>query len=165
MLSQFTLYVLSSSVSILDWLLELKKQIIPPWFSTISHNTEYLKATMVILYLCDPPRFQTLTRLLCFLEYTFFFFIIVIWMSIFRCVEINDFRLSDIVSWLCALPGRLKKTKVDRVLMCWWVFTGLTHMIIGGYYVFSPEFFKDKSGFYMAEVCELLWHWTQMYHS
>lgn len=38
--------------------------------------------------------------------------------------------------------------------MCWWAFTGLTHMILEGYFVFSPEFYKDKTGFYLAEVCE-----------
>jgi len=36
--------------------------------------------------------------------------------------------------------------------MCWWAFTGLTHIILEGYFVFSPEFFKDKTGFYLAEV-------------
>ncbi|XP_027359182.1 probable 3-beta-hydroxysteroid-Delta(8),Delta(7)-isomerase [Abrus precatorius] len=45
-----------------------------------------------------------------------------------------------------------KKTKVDRLLMCWWAFTGLTHMVLEGYFVFAPEFFKDKTGFYLAEV-------------
>lgn len=36
--------------------------------------------------------------------------------------------------------------------MCWWAFTGLTHMVLEGYFVFSPEFYKDKSAFYLAEV-------------
>ncbi|KAK6937126.1 hypothetical protein RJ641_034156 [Dillenia turbinata] len=35
--------------------------------------------------------------------------------------------------------------------MCWWAFTGLTHMILEGYFVFSPEFYKEKTGFYLAE--------------
>ncbi|KAL9369684.1 hypothetical protein Peur_040883 [Populus x canadensis] len=34
--------------------------------------------------------------------------------------------------------------------MCWWAFTGLTHVILEGYFVFSPEFYKD----YLAEVCD-----------
>ncbi|MFS7916255.1 putative emopamil-binding protein [Helianthus anomalus] len=38
--------------------------------------------------------------------------------------------------------------------MCWWVFTGLTHMILEGYFVFSPEFFKQKNPTYLAEVCD-----------
>ncbi|XP_010530713.1 PREDICTED: probable 3-beta-hydroxysteroid-Delta(8),Delta(7)-isomerase [Tarenaya hassleriana] len=45
-----------------------------------------------------------------------------------------------------------KRSKLDRLLMCWWAFTGLTHMILEGYFVFSPEFFKDKTSFYLAEV-------------
>ncbi|ESW24785.1 hypothetical protein PHAVU_004G160000 [Phaseolus vulgaris] len=57
-----------------------------------------------------------------------------------------------IVSLIWFFSGGLKKSKVDRLLMCWWAFTGLTHMILEGYFVFSPEFFKDKSGFYLAEV-------------
>ncbi|KAK4740742.1 hypothetical protein SAY87_024330 [Trapa incisa] len=36
--------------------------------------------------------------------------------------------------------------------MCWWAFTGLTHMILEGYFVFSPDFYKNPSGFYLAEV-------------
>ncbi|XP_047307592.1 probable 3-beta-hydroxysteroid-Delta(8),Delta(7)-isomerase [Impatiens glandulifera] len=53
--------------------------------------------------------------------------------------------------WLFSgIVGRIRKT--DRVLMCWWAFTGLTHMILEGYFVFSPEFYKDKTGFYLAEV-------------
>ncbi|XP_065851723.1 probable 3-beta-hydroxysteroid-Delta(8),Delta(7)-isomerase [Euphorbia lathyris] len=49
--------------------------------------------------------------------------------------------------------GRSRKiAKVDRLLMCWWAFTGLTHLILEGYFVFSPEFFKDKNSFYLAEV-------------
>ncbi|CAJ1951863.1 unnamed protein product [Sphenostylis stenocarpa] len=57
-----------------------------------------------------------------------------------------------IVTLVWIFSGRFKKTKLDRVLMCWWAFTGLTHMILEGYFVFSTEFFKDKTGFYLAEV-------------
>ncbi|KAK6925636.1 hypothetical protein RJ641_007355 [Dillenia turbinata] len=57
------------------------------------------------------------------------------------------------VSIIWFLSGRSPKiTKVDRLLMCWWAFTGLTHMILEGYFVFSPEFYKEKMGFYLAEV-------------
>ncbi|KAG4958908.1 hypothetical protein JHK87_035541 [Glycine soja] len=48
--------------------------------------------------------------------------------------------------------GPFNKTKIERLLMCWWAFTGLTHIIIEGYFVFSPELFKDKTGFFLAEV-------------
>ncbi|KAK7314522.1 hypothetical protein VNO77_33048 [Canavalia gladiata] len=58
-----------------------------------------------------------------------------------------------VISFVWIFSGRIpKKTKVERLLMCWWAFTGLTHMIVEGYFVFAPEFFKDKSGFYLAEV-------------
>ncbi|KAG5228047.1 3-beta-hydroxysteroid-Delta(8),Delta(7)-isomerase [Salix suchowensis] len=43
-------------------------------------------------------------------------------------------------------------SKIDRLLMCWWAFTGLTHLILEGYFVFSPEFYKDKTAHYLAEV-------------
>ncbi|KAB1201693.1 putative 3-beta-hydroxysteroid-Delta(8),Delta(7)-isomerase [Morella rubra] len=33
-----------------------------------------------------------------------------------------------------------------------WLLSGLTHMILEGYFAFSPEFYKDKTGFYLAEV-------------
>ncbi|XP_010249358.1 PREDICTED: probable 3-beta-hydroxysteroid-Delta(8),Delta(7)-isomerase [Nelumbo nucifera] len=43
-------------------------------------------------------------------------------------------------------------SKTDRLLMCWFAFTGLTHIILEGYFAFSPEFFKEKSAHYLAEV-------------
>ncbi|KAH9610841.1 hypothetical protein KSS87_005288 [Heliosperma pusillum] len=55
------------------------------------------------------------------------------------------------LSWF--IPGLVTKTtKMERLLICWWVFTGLTHIIVEGYFVFSPEFFKDKTGNFLAEV-------------
>ncbi|KAI7983168.1 putative 3-beta-hydroxysteroid-Delta(8),Delta(7)-isomerase [Camellia lanceoleosa] len=36
--------------------------------------------------------------------------------------------------------------------MCWFIFTGLTHIIFEGYFVFSPQFYKDETGFFIAEV-------------
>ncbi|XP_022158411.1 probable 3-beta-hydroxysteroid-Delta(8),Delta(7)-isomerase [Momordica charantia] len=68
---------------------------------------------------------------------------------------IGVYFLSSILvtSLVWTLSGRLpKKAKIERLLMCWWVFTGLTHMILEGYFVFSPEFYKDKTSFYLAEV-------------
>eukprot|EP00262_Sarcandra_glabra_P014009 TRINITY_DN3998_c0_g1_i2.p1 TRINITY_DN3998_c0_g1~~TRINITY_DN3998_c0_g1_i2.p1 ORF type:complete len:223 (+),score=10.15 TRINITY_DN3998_c0_g1_i2:129-797(+) len=51
------------------------------------------------------------------------------------------------------LSGRSPNlSKTDRKLMCWWAFTGLTHSILEGYFVFSPDFYKKKSPFYLAEV-------------
>ncbi|TXG48994.1 hypothetical protein EZV62_024869 [Acer yangbiense] len=58
-----------------------------------------------------------------------------------------------VVSTLWLISGRCAKiVKLDRWLMCWWAFTGLTHIILEGYFAFSPEFYKDKTGFYLAEV-------------
>ncbi|KAL9414435.1 hypothetical protein AB3S75_042828 [Citrus x aurantiifolia] len=58
-----------------------------------------------------------------------------------------------VVSLIRVISGKVSKiSKTDRWLMCWWAFTGLTHIILEGYFAFSPEFYKDKSGFYLAEV-------------
>ncbi|XP_054787862.1 probable 3-beta-hydroxysteroid-Delta(8),Delta(7)-isomerase isoform X2 [Prosopis cineraria] len=57
-----------------------------------------------------------------------------------------------VVSFIWIFSGRLAKRTIDRVLMCWWAFTGLTHIILEGYFVFSPEFYKDKTANYLAEV-------------
>uniref|UniRef100_A0A7N0V811 EXPERA domain-containing protein n=1 Tax=Kalanchoe fedtschenkoi TaxID=63787 RepID=A0A7N0V811_KALFE len=57
-----------------------------------------------------------------------------------------------VVALVWLISGRSKVVKTDRVLMCWWAFTGLTHTILEGYYAFSPEFYKDKTGFFLAEV-------------
>ncbi|XVE88516.1 hypothetical protein DITRI_Ditri19aG0075500 [Diplodiscus trichospermus] len=58
-----------------------------------------------------------------------------------------------VVSLIWLFSGRSPNlSKLDRLLMCWWAFTGLTHMILEGYFAFSPEFYKEKTGFYLAEV-------------
>ncbi|KAL2238482.1 probable 3-beta-hydroxysteroid-Delta(8),Delta(7)-isomerase [Sesamum indicum] len=58
-----------------------------------------------------------------------------------------------VISFMWILSGRFRKiSKVDRLLMCWWIFTGLTHIILEGYFVFSPEFYKKKTPHYLAEV-------------
>ncbi|KAJ0101303.1 hypothetical protein Patl1_05634 [Pistacia atlantica] len=58
-----------------------------------------------------------------------------------------------VVFLIWILSGRSSKiSKIDRWLMCWWAFTGLTHLILEGYFAFSPEFYKDKSGCYLAEL-------------
>ncbi|KAJ0237516.1 3-beta-hydroxysteroid-Delta(8),Delta(7)-isomerase [Hirschfeldia incana] len=56
-----------------------------------------------------------------------------------------------VVTFVWFLLGR-KKAHLDRLLMCWWAFTGLTHMVLEGYFVFSPEFYKDNTSCYLAEV-------------
>ncbi|GFQ05982.1 probable 3-beta-hydroxysteroid-delta(8) delta(7)-isomerase [Phtheirospermum japonicum] len=58
-----------------------------------------------------------------------------------------------VVSFMWIFSGRFRKiTKVDRLLMCWWIFTGLTHIILEGYFAFTPEFYKEKTPHYLAEV-------------
>ncbi|KAK9697981.1 hypothetical protein RND81_08G074500 [Saponaria officinalis] len=58
-----------------------------------------------------------------------------------------------VVSLAWFVPARFSRiTRMERILICWWVFTGLTHMIVEGYFVFSPEFFKNKTGCYLAEI-------------
>lgn len=62
---------------------------------------------------------------------------------------------------LFLMAGRFPKTsKIDRLLMCWWAFTGLTHAILEGYFVFSPEFYKDKTACYLAEVCKFSFYFS-----
>ncbi|CAO2185214.1 unnamed protein product [Urochloa humidicola] len=46
--------------------------------------------------------------------------------------------------------GRLSKT--DRLLMCWWAFTGLTHIMIEGPFVFTPNFFEKENPNFFDEV-------------
>jgi len=56
-----------------------------------------------------------------------------------------------IFTWF--VSGRCSKiSAIDRILMCWMAFTGLTHLILEGYFVFSPNFYKLNSPFYLAEV-------------
>ncbi|KAF5443657.1 hypothetical protein F2P56_036195 [Juglans regia] len=58
-----------------------------------------------------------------------------------------------VVSLVWLFSGRsLKNSNIDRWLMCWWAFTGLTHIILEGYFAFSPEFYQDKTANYLAEV-------------
>lgn len=58
-----------------------------------------------------------------------------------------------VVAAVWVISGRFAKvSKTDRILMCWWAFTGLTHIIIEGYFTFVPDFFKKKTPFYLAEL-------------
>lgn len=56
-----------------------------------------------------------------------------------------------IASW--TLPGLFTKTtKLEKLLICWFTFTGLIHIIVEGYFAFTPDFIRDKTGFYLAEI-------------
>lgn len=58
-----------------------------------------------------------------------------------------------VVILICFISGRCSRiSAIDRILMCWWAFTGLTHLVLEGYFVFSPNFYKLNSPFYLAEV-------------
>lgn len=58
-----------------------------------------------------------------------------------------------VVTFIWFISGRCSRiSSIDRILMCWWAFTGLTHLILEGYFVFSPNFYKLNSPFYLAEV-------------
>ncbi|KAF6137944.1 hypothetical protein GIB67_041817 [Kingdonia uniflora] len=56
------------------------------------------------------------------------------------------------LTWIGSGRVVTKLSRSDRLLMCWWAFTGVTHIIIEGYFVFSPGFFKDKTACYLSEV-------------
>jgi cholestenol delta-isomerase len=40
--------------------------------------------------------------------------------------------------------------------MCWWAFTGLTHLLIEGPFVFTPDFFTKSNPNFFDEVCKLM---------
>ncbi|KMZ60794.1 3-beta-hydroxysteroid-delta-isomerase [Zostera marina] len=73
--------------------------------------------------------------------------------SIGRILAVYGFSSIAGVFLVWILSGLSPKlTKMDRTLMCWWLFTGLTHMIIEGYFVFSPEFFAKESPMILSEI-------------
>jgi hypothetical protein len=54
-----------------------------------------------------------------------------------------------------SLAGRCRGlSKTDRLLMCWWAFTGLTHIVIEGTFVFTPGFFRKEKPNYFDELCK-----------
>uniref|UniRef100_A0A453E094 EXPERA domain-containing protein n=2 Tax=Aegilops tauschii subsp. strangulata TaxID=200361 RepID=A0A453E094_AEGTS len=49
--------------------------------------------------------------------------------------------------------GRCRRLSgTDRLLMCWWAFTGLTHILIEGPFVFTPDFFTKTNPNFFDEV-------------
>uniref|UniRef100_K3XS16 EXPERA domain-containing protein n=1 Tax=Setaria italica TaxID=4555 RepID=K3XS16_SETIT len=55
-----------------------------------------------------------------------------------------------LVSGRCG--GRLSRT--DRLLMCWWAFTGLTHVVLEGPFLFTPDFFSKEDPNYFDDLCK-----------
>lgn len=50
------------------------------------------------------------------------------------------------VGWI--ISGRFKYlSTVERTLACWWLYTGLVHMVLEGYFVFTPDFFRKTNFF------------------
>eukprot|EP00249_Psilotum_nudum_P027009 c34231_g1_i1 orf=254-886(-) len=55
------------------------------------------------------------------------------------------------ISWF--FSGRSQHLdRMERTLICWWIFTGLTHLILEGYFVFTPDFCKKTTTNFFAEV-------------
>ncbi|EEE53702.1 hypothetical protein OsJ_00028 [Oryza sativa Japonica Group] len=57
--------------------------------------------------------------------------------------------------WLISGRCSRRLSDTDRWLMCWWAFTGLTHIIIEGTFVFAPNFFSNQNPSYFDEVSYL----------
>ncbi|KAF8762140.1 hypothetical protein HU200_009684 [Digitaria exilis] len=53
--------------------------------------------------------------------------------------------------------GSRSLSKTDRLLMCWWAFTGLTHIVLEGPFLFTPDFFRKENPSYFDDLCEFLW--------
>ncbi|KAH9698196.1 hypothetical protein WN944_026948 [Citrus x changshan-huyou] len=55
------------------------------------------------------------------------------------------------VTWIISGMSQAK-SKIERLLICWWALTGLIHVFQEGYYVFTPDLFNDNSPNFMAEI-------------
>ncbi|KAL2642304.1 hypothetical protein R1flu_009891 [Riccia fluitans] len=52
-----------------------------------------------------------------------------------------------------SLTGRVKSlSKLDRLIVCWWLFTGTIHCFVEGYFVFAPDYYKLNPTNYLAEL-------------
>ncbi|CAN6478377.1 unnamed protein product [Victoria cruziana] len=51
------------------------------------------------------------------------------------------------------LSGRIPKlSRIDRKIMCWWAFTGLTHIIMEGYFAFTPDYYSKMPPTYLSDA-------------
>nr|CAB3476633.1 unnamed protein product [Digitaria exilis] len=48
--------------------------------------------------------------------------------------------------------GSRSLSKTDRLLMCWWAFTGLTHIVLEGPFLFTPDFFRKENPSYFDDL-------------
>ncbi|XP_047053476.1 probable 3-beta-hydroxysteroid-Delta(8),Delta(7)-isomerase [Lolium rigidum] len=49
-------------------------------------------------------------------------------------------------------PHSRRLSKADRLLMCWWAFTGVTHVLFQGFFLFTPDFFTRNNPNYFDEL-------------
>lgn len=90
------------------------------------------------------------------LDILLFYWLIVVWF-VYYYIMLVESELSWWLSIVLHAQGRIHKiSKVDRILMCWWIFTGLTHIILEGYFAFTPDFYKVNTPHYLAEVCKFI---------
>ncbi|CAM0884773.1 unnamed protein product [Alopecurus aequalis] len=54
--------------------------------------------------------------------------------------------------WLLSGKCGSRFSRADRLLMCWWVFTGLTHLIMEGPFLFTPGFISKNDPNYFDET-------------
>ncbi|EFJ17679.1 sterol 8,7-isomerase [Selaginella moellendorffii] len=81
----------------------------------------------------------------------------------FVAAQLSVVSILGIFATACALvvtlvwrfSSKLQRLEnVERCLMCWWAVTGLIHVVLEGYFVFTPDFYKKKEIHYLAEVCK-----------
>lgn len=74
-------------------------------------------------------------------------------LSITNILSVYGLASLTVVSTAWFVTGRFRHLRgIDRLLICWWAFTGLTHMVLEGYFVFTPDFYKKTSPIFLAEV-------------
>lgn len=74
-------------------------------------------------------------------------------LSISYILSVYGFASLSVVSLAWLLSGRYRYLLgTERLLICWWAFTGLTHIVLEGYFVFTPDFYKKTSPVFLAEV-------------
>ncbi|KAI3959463.1 hypothetical protein MKW98_019053 [Papaver atlanticum] len=67
-------------------------------------------------------------------------------------LSVYDSMESPSSSLLLSSGRGARLSNIERLIMCWWMFTGFTHIIREGYLAFSPEFYKDKTGCFFVQV-------------
>ncbi|KAF3795343.1 putative 3-beta-hydroxysteroid-Delta(8) delta(7)-isomerase [Nymphaea thermarum] len=56
-------------------------------------------------------------------------------------------------SLILGVYGRSPRlSRAERGIMCWWAFTGLTHIIMEGYFAFTPDYYKKMPATYLSDA-------------